>query len=327
MLTKNKIVFFMIFTTAVCFVLLLCFLPMRVVEPRMEHGAWFFVFKIAFLSLSAAIAVSLALIAIFKREFVKSQIATFNKFKYFLMLLVKRDFVSRYRKSVLGVLWSLLNPLLTMLVMTMVFSYYFRFNIPNFPVYLLSGQLIFSFFTESTNRAMSSIIASSGIIKKVYVPKYIFPLSCTISSLINLLFSFFAFLLVFVVTRAPFHWTMLLAPIPIFYTFIFSVGIGLILSSLLVFFRDLIYLYGVFITLLTYLTPLFYPVDILPDWVQSVLGLNPLYHFVDYFRCLTLYGIIPDLWSNIVCIGFSAVSLCLGLYVVMIQQDKYILYI
>lgn len=326
MLTKKKLAFFMLFSAVACFILFFHFLPAEVVESRMEYSAWFFVLKIAFLSLSVAIALSLTLVMILKRKFVKSQLATFSRFKHLLKLLIKRDFVSRYRKSVLGVLWSLLNPLLTMLIMTMVFSYLFRFQIANFPIYLLSGQLIFSFFSESTTLAMGSIIDNAGIIKKVYVPKYIFPLSRILSSLVNLGFSFCAFILVFIVTRAPFNWSILLSPIPIIYTFVFSLGVGFLLSSLSVFFRDLTYLYGVSITLLTYLTPIFYPVEILPEWVQKAVGANPLYHFVSYFRSVALYGTIPDLWSNIVCIGFALSALCLGLYVVMVQQDKYILY-
>ena len=327
MLTKKRLAALMMTMSVVYFFLLFLYLPAEAVALRMQYSRWFFAFKVGFLSMSAAITTSIALVFIFKRDFIKRQTAVFSRFKYLLWLMVKRDFVSRYRRSILGVLWSLLNPLLTMLVMTLVFSYLFRFDIPNFPVYLLSGQLVFSFFSESTSLAMGSVIGNAGIIKKVYVPKYIFPLSRIISSLVNLCFSFIAFLLVFFITRAPFYWTMLLVPIPILYTFVFSLGVGLLLSSLAVFFRDLTYLYGVFLTLLTYLTPLFYPVSMLPELVRQALGANPLYHFVDYFRCLALYGIIPDLWSNIVCMGFSMAALCCGLYVFMSQQDRYILHI
>jgi ABC-type polysaccharide/polyol phosphate export permease len=242
-------------------------------------------------------------------------------------LLVKRDFISRYRKSILGVLWSLLNPLLTMLVMSWIFAKLFRSEIQNFPVYLLSGQIIFGFFNESTTQAMGSVIANEGIIRKIYVPKYVFPLTRVLSSLVNLFFSFLAFLLVFIATGAHFQWTMLLIPIPIIYVFIFSLGVAMLMSSLAVFFRDLTYLYGVFMLLLMYMTPLFYPVSILPEWMIPVIGFNPLYHFVDYFRALTLWGIIPDLWSNMVCIGFALASLCGGAYVFMRQQDRYILYL
>ena len=323
MLTKRRLALLTVAMTIVYFALLLL-LPESVVGTRADNSI-LFASKIGFLSVSAAVTTAIVLILLFKRDFVKRQIYTFSRFRYLLWLLVKRDFISRYRKSVLGVLWSLLNPLLTMLVMTMVFSYLFRFSIENFPVYLLSGQIIFGFFSESTTLAMASVIGGEGMIKKVYVPKYIFPVSKVLSSLVNLFFSFLAFLLVFTITRVPYKMTMLLLPIPILYTFVFSLGVAMLMSSMAVFFRDITYLYGVFITLLTYLTPLFYPVEILPAWLLPFMGLNPLYHFVDYFRDLALHGVVPGLWDNIVCVGFALAALCCGMYVFMSQQEKFIL--
>ena len=323
MLTKKRLALLTVAMTIVYYVLML-FLPESVVGARAENAV-LFASKIGFLSLTASVMTAVFLVLLFKRDFVKWQLSTFSRFRYLLILLVRRDFVSRYRKSVLGVLWSLLNPLLTMLVMTLVFSYLFRFTIENFPVYLLSGQIVFGFFSESTTLAMSSLIGSEGIIKKVYVPKYIFPVSKVLSSLVNLFFSFIAFLLVFIITGGHFRVTMLLIPIPILYTFIFSLGVSMLMASLAVFFRDLTYLYGVLIILLSYLTPLFYPVEILPEWLLPYMGFNPLYHFVDYFRDIALYGIIPGLWDNVVCIGFALAALCCGMYVFMSQQEKFIL--
>ncbi|MCL1829653.1 MAG: ABC transporter permease [Oscillospiraceae bacterium] len=324
MLTKKKLAFLTVLMAALFFTLML-FLPESVVGTRAENTV-VFATKIGFLSMTAAMTAAAVLILIFKRDFVRRQVLTFNRFKHLLRLLVKRDFVSRYRKSVLGVLWSLLNPLLTMFVMTLVFSYLFRFQIENFPVYLLSGQIIFGFFSESTTLAMGSVVTNESIIKKVYVPKYIFPLARVFSSLVNLAFSFLAFLIVFLVTRVPFRLTMLLLPIPIIYTFVFSLGVAMLLSSMAVFFRDLTYLYGIFITLLTYLTPLFYPVEILPERMIPIIGFNPMYHFIDYFRDLALRGVIPGLWSNAVCAGFALAALCCGTYVFMSKQERYILY-
>jgi ABC-type polysaccharide/polyol phosphate export permease len=241
--------------------------------------------------------------------------------------MIKRDFVARYRKSVLGVLWSLLNPVLMMLVMAMVFSYFFSQQIENYPVYLLSGLILYSFFNESTTLAMNSIINNEGIIKKVYVPKYVFPLSRVMSSLVNLLFAFIAYLIVFTITGASFKWTMLLIPIPIIYIFTFALGIAMLMSAMAVFFRDLRHLYSVLLLLWMYFTPIFYPVEIIPEWLVPYYGLNPLFHFVDYLRLLALHGIVPDLWSNMVCIAFSLASVCIGVYVFMLKQDRYILYL
>jgi len=209
--------------------------------------------------------------------------------------------------------------------MTIVFSFVFRNQIEYFPVYLFCGLIIFNFFNESTSLAMNSVIASEGIIKKIYVPKYIFPLARVTSSLVNLAFSLIAFIFVFIVVGAPFKWTLLLIPIPFIYTFVFALGVAMFMSCLAVFFRDLTYLYGIFTLMLMYLTPLFYPVDIIPEWFLPYYGLNPLYHFVDYFRSLTLLGIVPNLWSNMVCIGYALASLCCGTYIFMRKQDQFIL--
>jgi len=261
------------------------------------------------------------------KEYIIRQWQTLNRFKHLLRLMIKRDFVTRYRRSVLGVLWSLLNPMLTMLVLTMVFSFIFRFEIPYFPVYLLSGQIMFVFFSEATTQAMGSITGNAGIIKKVYVPKYIFPVSRVISSLVNLSFAFIAFVFVVIITRAPLNWTLILFPIPMLYTFMFALGIGLLLSALAVFFGDLAYIYGIGITLLNFSTPIFYPVEILPDRVYQLMRLNPMYHYVSYFRSLALDGVIPGLWTNLICIGFALAAICAGLYVTMAKQDKFILYL
>jgi len=324
-LTKKKVAFLTTVLTVV-YLVLLFLLPVSIVGSRQENML-LFAPKLLFLAITAAIVTAFLSILIFKRDFLSGQFNTFNRYKYYLGLMVKRDFVARYRKSVLGVLWSLLNPLLTMIVMTIVFSYMFRFQIENFPVYLLGGLVLYNFFNESTSLAMDSVIAGENVIKKIYVPKYIFPLARVISSLVNLAFSFLAFLLVFTITGVPFKWTMLLLPIPIIYTFVFALGVAMLLSSLTVFFRDLKHLYRVLLLLWMYMTPLFYPVSSIPEWFMPIYGLNPLFHFVDYFRKLTLDGIIPDLWSNMVCIGFALASICVGVYVFMSKQDRYILFL
>jgi ABC-type polysaccharide/polyol phosphate export permease len=322
-LTKKRLVAIMLVLTVVFFIPLL-YLPDDIIDHR-DDNMMSFVPKIAFLAITASLVTVFALILVFKKNYLRAQINTFNRYKYYLGLLIKRDFISRYRKSILGILWSLLNPLLTMLVLTLVFQYFFRFEIEHFPVYLLSGMLIFSFFSESTTLAMSSIIAGESIIKKIYVPKYIFPLSKVVSSLVNLLFTLIAFILVFLFTRAPFHWTIFLIPIPIIYIFVFSLGVAMLISSLAVMFRDITYLYGVFTLLLMYFTPIFWPVSMLSPQMAPIIGLNPLYQFVTYFRQLALWGTIPGLWTNMVCIGYALLALCGGTAIFMRQQDKYIL--
>jgi len=312
--------------TSALFVIFWQHLPVEVAGQRPGNIPMLIFFNV-FIAMTVSLIAIFCLIAVTHRSYMNCQIATFKHFRHLLFLMVKRDFVTRYRRSVLGVLWSLLNPLLTMLVLTMIFSTIFRFDIEYFPLYLLSGQLIFNFFSEATTLAMSSIMGGANLIKKVYVPKYVFPISRILSSMVNLGFSFVAFLIVFLILRAPFHWTMLLIPIPVLYVVIFSMGVGMLLSAMTVFFRDIGYIYGILTTLLMFLTPIFWPTSILPPTVYHLIHFNPMFHYVSYFRDVALYGNIPNLWTNIICLGYALAALGIGIYVKIAQQDKYILYL
>ena len=325
-MTKKHYAAAALLLTAVLFVIFWHYLPVEVAGHR-PGNVPMLIFYNAFIAMTVALIFTFCLITLTKRSYVTGQLLVFKRFRHLLFLMVKRDFVTRYRRSVLGILWSLLNPLLTMLVLTMIFSTIFRFDIEYFPLYLLSGQLIFNFFSESTTLAMHSIVGGANIIKKVYVPKYIFPLSRVLSSMVNLGLSFTAFLIVFLILRAPFHWTMLLIPIPVIYIVMFSTGVGMLLSAMNVFFRDIGYIYGVLTTLLMFLTPIFWPVSILQPRVYHLIHLNPMFHYVNYFRDVALYGNVPGLWANIICLGFSLAALGAGLYVKIAKQDKYILYL
>lgn len=251
----------------------------------------------------------------------------FFKYNNLLHELVIRDIKIRYRKSILGLLWTLLNPLMMMLVLSMVFSSLFRFDIEYFPVYLLTGTILFSFNTEATSEAMMSIIANAGLIKKVYIPKYLFPFSRVLSSLVNLGFALIALILVIILTGVPFKPTILLSFIPIFYLFMFTTGLSLLLSALTVFFRDIHHLYGVFTVAWTYMTPLFYPISIVPEKYTWIYIYNPMYYYVKYFRDLVLNGIIPGFSDNLLCFLMGFVMLILGLILFYKKQDKFILYI
>lgn len=249
------------------------------------------------------------------------------KYHWLLEQLIARDLKNKYRKSVLGYLWSVLNPLLMMTIMTIVFSTLFRFQIPNYPVYLLSGQLIFTFFSEATNFGMQGILGNAAMIKKVYLPKYIFPFSSVLSSFTTLIFSLVALLIVMLGTGTTFHLTLVLVPLVLIYVLLFSVGIGIMLSALLVFFRDLNYLWGVFLTALNYLTPIFYPVDILPKWAHKIIILNPMYDYINIFRKIVLYGQWPTLEEHLLCIGFAVLSIVVGGLIFKRKQKDFILYI
>lgn len=263
----------------------------------------------------------------FNKGYVKEKIEGFRRFTPLLRELVVRDIKVRYRHSALGLVWTVLNPLLMMVVITIVFSTLFKQNIPNFPIYYLSGSLIFAFNSESTTTALNSIISNASLIKKVYIPKYLFPLSNVLSGLVNLGFSLIAMFIVMLITDAPFHATLLLLPIPIFYTFLFSVGLGILLSAVTVFFRDIAHFYSVFILAWTYFTPIFYPVEILPDAVMKLMQINPMYHLVAYMRSIVLYGVFPSLKENLLCLCLGLLMLALGLFVFYKKQDKFVLYV
>ena len=189
----------------------------------------------------------------------------FYAFDELLKQLIIRDVKLKYRRSYLGYLWSILNPLMLMMVLVVVFSNIFRFDIPNFPLYMIAGQTVFNFMIEATNNAVWSITGNAPLLKKTYVPKYIFTLSKVGSSLVNLVFSLGALVLVMIFTGAEFSWNLLFFTIIILQVLIFSLGISLFLAAATVFFRDIQYLWGVFTSMWMYLTPLFYPVNIIPE--------------------------------------------------------------
>lgn len=292
-----------------------------------EGSVVWFIIRCALLSTMISCLICGCAAVIVNKKNLAPYFSKLKKYQPLLYQLVRRDFLAKYKRSVLGILWSLLNPLLTMLVLTIVFSFLFRFDIENYPVYLLSGQIVFTLFSEVTNLCMSSVTGAASLMKKVSVPKYIFPLSRALSSLVNFSFSFIALILVMLITRAPFHPHMLFTPVAIFYAFVFSIGIGLILSAAVVFFRDITYLYGILLTAATYFTPLFYPISIIPDRFRWIISINPLYHFVECFRTCAIYGGIPTLWQNLVCALLAVLSLGVGLAVFYRKQDSFILYV
>lgn len=239
--------------------------------------------------------------------------------------LVKRDLKKKYRGSILGVAWTILNPLLMMVVLTLVFSNIFRFDIKNFPLYLITGQVIFSFFSEATNLAMVSIIGNASLIKKIYVRKSLFPISSVTFSLVNTLFSIIAIFLIVLITNSKISISFLLIPVILLYVYIFSFGIGLVLSTLAVYFRDIIHLYGVFLMILMYLTPIFYPENIIPEKYKALIALNPMIYFVSYFRKILYTGEIPSLSLNLICLSISMTSLIVGSFIFKKFQNMFVL--
>lgn len=241
--------------------------------------------------------------------------------------LVSRDIKKKYRRSILGIFWSLLNPLLMMLITAAVFSNLFRFDIKNFALYLLSGQIIFTFYAEATNFAMGSILENGSLIKKVYVPKYLFPISRVLSSGVNLMLTIPAMLAIMFITNEPMGIHLFYALIPIMLLLFFCIGMGLLLSSLAVYFRDLFHLYGVLLTALNYATPIFYPVNIIPEEYKFIIWINPLTYYLTAFRQVVYDHIFPDISILLTCICLSLAVMFVGIFVFKKQENKFVLYI
>lgn len=259
-----------------------------------------------------------------------SLISVFVKYRALVDQLVQRDIKTKYRRSVLGLLWTVLNPLLMMTVLSIVFSYFFsRYgDVENFPVYLLCGQVIFNFFNESTSIAMGSIVHSGELIKKVYVPKYLFPITKVMSSGVNLLSSMIALVIVMVATRSRVTPTVLLAVFPLLYVLLFSTGVSLFLSAAAVSFRDLMHLYSVVTTAWMYLTPVIYPMSILdgaPKWAVFIINANPLTAFIKIFRAVVLDGVTAPWILHVQSIVWCVIALVIGSLVFKKSQDKFIL--
>lgn len=252
-------------------------------------------------------------------------IQNFKKYLPLLQELVSRDLKTKYRRSALGFLWTVLNPLGMMLVLTVVFSTVFQQSIDNFPVYLMCGQLVFNFYNEASNMAMNSIVDNAALIKKVYLPKYLFPVSRVCSALINVITSFVALLIVILITRTTINWTIFLSVFSIFYTLLFSLGAGMILSVLTVSFRDIKHLYGVIITAWMYLTPIFYPMSMLPPNLAAIIQKNPLTIFVDMMRMTVLYNKVPPFIMHFKCWIICGIVVVLGFGLFKKKQDTFIL--
>lgn len=246
---------------------------------------------------------------------------------FILESLVTKDFKLKYRRSVLGVLWSVLNPLLMMLVLTAVFSFMFRFTIENYPLYLILGTILFDMMSRSTSAAMTSIIEAAPLIKKIRVEKSIFPIEKILFELLNFAISLVAVAAVMIYYQVVPTANLLFLPLLLIYMVIFCSGVGLLLASLAVFFRDTIHLWGVIVTAWTYATPLFYPFDMLPEWMQQAMAFNPMYHYVTYFRDIMMWNTNPGIMENLICLGMAVSTFIVGLIAFRKLEHKFILYV
>ena len=267
---------------------------------------------------------------------VKNIYYNITKYKFLLQQLVIRDFKVKYKRRVLGILWSVLYPLLMMMVMAIVFSNMFKFSMEgvNYLVYLMTGLVIFNYFSEATNNAMGAIIGNSSLINKVYIPKYIFPVAKCIFVGINFVLSLLPLLLIILFsgnaaegTKCYINIYYLLLPFIYLCMFMFVVGVGYILATVSVFLRDMIYIWGIMITILNYFTPIFYSISILPETLQNIFKLNPLYIYINATREIILNATAPTPLYLLVCFLSGFGMMVIGAYIFKRKQNKFIYYL
>ncbi len=267
-------------------------------------------------------------------------ISTFHKYRFLLEQLILRDFKIKYKRSILGVFWSFLNPLLMMSVQYVVFSKLFNLRgagVQHYAIYLLCGIVIWGGFNDCATQSMRSIMTNAHLITKVYVPKYIYPISKVMSAFINVVLSMVPLLLVTVIyglfskPQLFLKPSVLLLPFALILLLLFVQGIGFVLSTLMVFFHDIEFLWSVFAMVWMYATPIIYSLSMFNGensaWLKTAMNFNPLYHYIDIVRTIILKGASPSFAQMGICLGFSLLSFFLGALIFKKNQDKFILYL
>ena len=250
-----------------------------------------------------------------------------KRYQFLFSELVKRDFTKKYKRTMLGMAWSILSPLMTLLIMWIVFSNFLGGNMKHYAVYLFAGQLVFGYFTDSTNLSMNALVNNAGIFTKVNVPKYLFLLSQNVSSLINFgltLLLFFGFAALDGVT---FTWKFLCLLYPIACLVTFNIGMGMILSALYVFFRDMQYLWGVITQLLMWMSAIFYTIEGFSYKVQMMFLANPIYLYIRYFRKIVLDGVIPSPGFHLLAAAYALAALAIGTFVYRKYNHEFLYYV
>ncbi len=250
-----------------------------------------------------------------------------RKYRFLFEELAKRDFKKKYKGTILGMVWSILAPLLNVLVLMLVFTQFFGRNQEHFIIYIFAGTLIMSFYTETTQGCMRALRANAAIFTKINVPKYLFLLSKAFQSFINFALTLLLFFAFCIFDGITFGFHMLTLLYPVFWSLVFSLGVGMILSAMYVFFKDVEYLYGVFLTLLNYVSAIFYPVSILPQNLQFLFMCNPVYVYILYFRTVVIDGVIPSLMVHGLAAGYALLVLGIGCLIYKKCNHEFLYYV
>ena len=258
---------------------------------------------------------------------VSNIILMFKRNQFIFEELVKRDFKQKYKRTIIGMVWSVLSPLLMLSVLAAIFGQFFGNSVPNYVIYLFSGQVVFNYYMESTNEGMNALMGNASIFSKINVPKYLFLFSKNVSALINfgiILLIYFAFVWFEGIT---FTWKFLCLFYPVVCLILINMGMGFILSALFVFFRDIQYLYRLFTQVVMYGSAIFYSIDSLPEKIQKLFFCNPIYVCIHYFRSIVINDTIPELWIHILLAGYAIVLFVIGCFVYKKYNFKFLYYV
>ena len=254
-------------------------------------------------------------------------IKNIKRYQFLFSELVKRDFKKKYKRTILGMLWSILSPLFNVLVLMMIFTNIFGKKEPHFIIYIFSGTLVMSFYTECTQGCMRALMANAAIFTKINVPKSLFLMSKSVQSYINFGLTLLLYFTFCICDGIHFGWHMLALIYPIVMLLFFNLGVGLTLSALFVFFRDIEYLYSIFLLLLNYVSAIFYPVTIVPEQYQKLFYINPVYVFIKYFRIIMLDGFVPSLTIHMLILFDTVLFLLIGFAIYKKYNHEFLYYV
>jgi ABC-2 type transport system permease protein len=245
-------------------------------------------------------------------------------YRNLILQLVRRDVLTRYKRSVLGIAWTLLNPLGMMLVLTLAFSQIFRFNtIYGYAAYVLSGLLAWNFFAQTTTASMVNLVWGGGLLNRIYIPRASFALAAIGTGLVNIVLSLIPLIAVNLITHVPFTIAFFFIPVPLLILACFSLGLGLLISTIAVYFPDVAEMYQIILSAWFYLTPIIYPLDALPEALRFWMKLNPMYYLVNLFRLPVYYGRLPT-WDELIpALLVSIVTLFLGWIIFSTKSDEF----
>lgn len=250
-----------------------------------------------------------------------------KQYQFLFSELVKRDFTKKYKRTILGMAWSILSPLMNLLIMWLVFNNFFGNNMNHYVIYLFAGQLVFSYFTDATNLGMNSLVGNAGIFTKINVPKYLFLFSQNVSSLINFGLTLLIFFTFVAFDGVPFTWKFFLLLYPVACLIVFNLGMGLILSALFVFFRDMQYLWGIMTQLIMWMSAIFYTIDGYSQIVQNLFLLNPLYLYLRYFRKIVIDGAIPTPQFHLLAAAYALIAFVVGAFMYKKYNHEFLYYV